>query len=110
VVVSVRTLQLSIGAVLPPDDVAADKMLALWGRAEIRDYVDVAALRAQYSATRLMELAAAKDPGFTPATFAPALAALRRFDDEDWAAAGIDEAAVRRVKQLMADWGRELNG
>jgi hypothetical protein len=57
------TVQLDIGPVLHPDDLAADKMLALWGRAEIRDYADVVALLDRYQAAALLELAAAKDTG-----------------------------------------------
>jgi hypothetical protein len=44
--------------------VAADKTLALFGRAAARDLVDVAALSKQYPLERLCELAAEKDPGF----------------------------------------------
>jgi Nucleotidyl transferase AbiEii toxin, Type IV TA system len=38
-------VQLTLGAVLHPDDLAADKVLALWNRARPRDFFDVAALR-----------------------------------------------------------------
>jgi hypothetical protein len=36
-----RRVILDIGPVLHPDDLAADKTLALWGRARPRDFVDV---------------------------------------------------------------------
>ena len=39
-----EAVQLSFGRVLHPDEVAADKTLALFGRAAARDLVDVAAL------------------------------------------------------------------
>lgn len=39
-----QAVQLSFGKVLHPDEVAADKTLALFGRAAARDLVDVAAL------------------------------------------------------------------
>jgi hypothetical protein len=38
-----------LGPVLARDDLAADKTLALFGRSEARDYVDVFELRAHYS-------------------------------------------------------------
>ena len=50
--------------VLHSDEVAADKMLALYGCAEGREFHDVAALAGRYSTERLLELAATKDRGF----------------------------------------------
>ncbi len=46
------------------DELAADKVLALFGRAEARDFVDVAALLPRYGWVRLCDLAAEKDTGF----------------------------------------------
>lgn len=43
-----ETVQLDVGQVLHPDELAADKMLALFGRAAARDLVDVSA---SYAAT-----------------------------------------------------------
>src|SRR6266545_2953199 len=43
---------LDVGPVLHPDDLAADKVLALWGRARPRDFVDVAALLDRYEPGR----------------------------------------------------------
>ena len=37
-------IRLAIGPVLHADDAVANKVCALFGRAEIRDYVDVAAI------------------------------------------------------------------
>ena len=60
-----ESVQLSFGRVLHPDEVAAaDKTLALFGRAAARDLVDVAALSERYPLERLCELAAEKDAGF----------------------------------------------
>jgi hypothetical protein len=42
------TVRLAVGPVLHLDDLAADKVLALWGRAEVRDYIDVVALLDRY--------------------------------------------------------------
>jgi hypothetical protein len=63
-----EAVQLSFGRVLHPDEVAADKTLALFGRAAARDLVDVAALSERYPLERLCELAAEKDP-FRPPSF-----------------------------------------
>jgi predicted nucleotidyltransferase component of viral defense system len=53
-----EAVQLSFGRVLHPDEVAADKTLALFGRAAARDLVDVAALSGRYTLEQLCELAA----------------------------------------------------
>jgi hypothetical protein len=70
---------------------AADKMLALWGRAEPRDFLDVVMLRGRYDGARLLELAAEKDRGFTLATFRESLGPISRISPQRWAAAGIDK-------------------
>lgn len=46
---------------LHPEDLAADKTLALWGRAEPREFLDVIMLRERYGGARLLELAAGRE-------------------------------------------------
>ncbi len=53
------------GAVLSLDELAADKVLALFGRAEARDFVDVATLLPRYGWVRLCDLAAERTPAST---------------------------------------------
>lgn len=50
-----------VGPVLATDELAADKALALFGRGEARDFVDVYRLRATYSREELVRLARQKD-------------------------------------------------
>ena len=81
----------------PPADhrfVAVDKVLALWGRARPRDFYDVHALMRHYTRDALLQLAAAKDAGFTIETFLDALNALKRLTAADWAEDGIRAEAV----------------
>jgi hypothetical protein len=47
-----------------PDEVAAGKTLTLFGRAAVRDLVDVHALSLRYRLNELCGLAAEKDAGF----------------------------------------------
>ena len=54
---------------LSGEELAADKVLAVFGRAEARDYVDLMAVERPFGLERLFELALAKDPGFSPAVF-----------------------------------------
>ncbi|MGH3662133.1 MAG: nucleotidyl transferase AbiEii/AbiGii toxin family protein [Micromonosporaceae bacterium] len=74
-------VHLAIGPVLHPADAAANKLCALYGRAEVRDYIDVHGVLddGRYAADDLLRMAAAHDPGFEPAIFAEALRAVRRF-------------------------------
>lgn len=53
-----------ISSVRALDDLAGDKLLALFGRAAPRDFVDVHALRDRFTRRTLESLAAAKDLGF----------------------------------------------
>ena len=55
----------SQGRVLAAEDLAGDKLLALLGRAEPRDFMDVHALTARFDLADLYTLAADKDPGFS---------------------------------------------
>ena len=80
------------GVILSERDLAADKTLALFGRAVARDYIDFQALAQRYSLTELCDLAASKDGGFTPSRLADALDYIdeRRREDFD-----LDDDAYR---------------
>jgi hypothetical protein len=103
-----RRVTLDIGPVLHPEDLAADKVLALWGRARPRDYFDVAALINHYSKEQLLAIAAAKDIGFTPSTFVDALRAITRLQQADWAEDGINETTAEQLQTLFHAWRSQL--
>ncbi|HEY0694941.1 MAG TPA: nucleotidyl transferase AbiEii/AbiGii toxin family protein [Kribbella sp.] len=103
-----RRVTLDIGPVLHPEDLAADKVLALWGRARPRDYFDVAALIDHYSRDQLLTIAAAKDSGFTLTTFIDALRAINRLQHPDWAEDGISEVDAERLRALFDEWRTQL--
>ena len=69
-----------LGPMIASEELAADKTLALFGRAAARDFVDVFALSEVFGQDRLLELAAEKDRGFDKQHFAEALAAFSRLD------------------------------
>ncbi|MGH3987652.1 MAG: nucleotidyl transferase AbiEii/AbiGii toxin family protein [Actinomycetes bacterium] len=102
------TVRLAFGPVLHPDEVAADKTLALFGRAAARDLVDVDALQHRYTRDQLFALAAEKDPGFDPGVFADALAAAARHSDAAFAELGLDAAATVSLRARADQWRREL--
>lgn len=103
-----RQVILDIGAVLHPDDLAADKTLALWGRARPRDFYDVAALLDRYSRDQLLTLAANKDSGFTTSTFIDALRAIARLTPADWTEDGIPTGDIPRLNTLFNEWRAHL--
>jgi cytochrome c peroxidase len=92
-----------VGPALATDDLAADKTLALFGRAEARDYVDV--FRAVYSRAELLRRAGEKDRGFSAARFAEAIERIDRFEPRDFP---IDEAPYAELRREFDDWRRSL--
>lgn len=91
---------------LHPDDAVANKVCALFGRAEVRDYVDVDAILAsrRYTRDELLTLAAHHDPGFDPLWFAEALAAVGRLPERLFEPYGLNPEAVAALKKHMIQW------
>lgn len=95
-----------LGLVLAPDELAADKVLALFDRAEARDFADTYALAAIHGRDRLLELAALKDSGFDRLIFAERLGSIARFDRQEFE---IDDDTLERLTRFFADWRRALS-
>ncbi len=89
------SIALSIGPVRALDDLAGDKLLALFGRAAPRDFVDVHALRARFTRRTLEPLAAAKDLGFNLAVLRDAFGVL---DDRPRSAFEVDDATFALIR------------
>ncbi|HZU79644.1 MAG TPA: hypothetical protein VE991_06985 [Acidimicrobiales bacterium] len=85
---------------------AADKTLALFGRAAARDFVDVHALARRFGEARLVELASAKDLGFSPAYLADALASIDRLDRRQFT---VDDTAYLQLRQWALRWSRAID-
>lgn len=98
-------VRLAIGPVLHADDAVANKVCALFGRAEVRDYVDVDAIVAsgRYAEDELLALAADHDPGFDRSWFAEALAAIDRLPDGLFGPYGLTSKDVAALKHRMKD-------
>ena len=105
-------VRFAIGSVLHADDAVANKVCALFGRAEIRDYVDVAAILAsgRYSEGDLIRLAAEHDPGFDLAWFTEALEAVDRIPDTGFAEYGLDPANASALRARMHAWAKKISG
>lgn len=104
-------VRLEIGPVLHPDDAVANKVAALYGRAEVRDFVDVdAVLRSgRYTVDDLIRLAADADPGFDKAMFAVALSALKRIPDQALAYHGLAAGDITGLRERFLCWERSID-
>jgi hypothetical protein len=103
-----ESVQLSFGPTLHPDEVAADKTLALFGRAAARDLVDVDALTHRYTLDQLCELVAEKDRGFDRAVLADAIRASASHPDAAFAELGLDPQAITALRIRAGQWPSHL--
>jgi hypothetical protein len=104
-------IRLAIGPVLHVDDAVANKVCALFGRAEVRDYIDVDAVLAsgRYAEDELLDLAADHDPGFDQSWFAEALAAIDRLPDSLFRPYGMSPEDTAALKERMRAWARRIS-
>ncbi|WP_250028409.1 nucleotidyl transferase AbiEii/AbiGii toxin family protein [Paractinoplanes maris] len=105
-------VQLEIGPVLHPDDAVANKMIALYGRAAARDFLDVDAAIAsgRYTREHLLALASSADSGFVRERFAQALGVLSRITDADFALYGLPAGHLSEMRERFGQWREELLG
>lgn len=86
---------------LAGEELAADKILALFGRAEARDFVDLLAIEPHYGLDRLCRLAAEKDLGFSPARFAEMLGRFGRLRRDEFE---LDDARYEQLAREVQRW------
>ena len=103
-------VQLAIGPVLDADDAVANKVCALFGRAEVRDYIDVDAVltSGRYTQDDLLALAATHDAGFDSLWFAEALAAVDRLPVRLFQPYGVTSELASALKDRMIQWAHEI--
>ena len=92
-----------LGPSIPPADLAVRKVLALFGRAEPRDFVDVYALNQHFDRDGTLSRAAESDRGFTVQAFAQSVRSHTRLDDDDFPNAGVMASALRSYFDAWAD-------
>ncbi|WP_420623314.1 nucleotidyl transferase AbiEii/AbiGii toxin family protein [Candidatus Poriferisodalis sp.] len=102
------------GFVLAEPELAADKVLALAGRRESRDYIDFRGLLDRFDIDRLCELAGDKDPGFAPDQLTDALGYFDRIPATEFADytddyTGLSEC-VHAARQALQPPAREQPG
>jgi len=86
---------------LTGEELAVDKLLALFGRAEARDFVDLMAIERRYGLARLCELAAEKDRGFDLTVFAEMLGRFDRLRRDEF---GLDDHQHEELKRRVEEW------
>ena len=86
---------------LSGEELAVDEVLAVFGRAEARDFVDLAAVEARYGLDRLFKLAAEKDHGFTPEMFAEMAGRFSRLRSDEF---GLDPPQYQRLERKVLEW------
>jgi hypothetical protein len=72
-----------LGPTLAPLELAGRKLLALFGRAEARDFADVHVLTERFGEDALLIEARAADPGFDEQVLAQMMTTLDRFTDDE---------------------------
>ncbi|PYY51694.1 hypothetical protein DEI84_00915 [Curtobacterium sp. MCBD17_023] len=101
---------LPIGPVLAADDAVASKLDALYGRLEVRDFIDVDAIRAsgRWTDADLLRLVAERDDGYDPVVFAQQLRLVTRVADDRFAEYGVAPPEVAALRQRALAWAGEL--
>ena len=100
----------ALGLVLHPFDLAVNKVLALVGRAEARDWVDVIDCHERLQPLGYLAWAACgKDPGFTPAGILEHAARSSRYTRDELASLAFDGPAPDAA-DLSQRWHAALDG
>lgn len=94
-----------LGPTLAPLELAGRKLLALFGRAEARDFADIYVLAQRFSKDALIGQAQALDPGFNLDVLAQMIGTLSRFDDQE---IPLSDEELPLMRQFFTNWVREL--
>ena len=95
-----------LGPTINVEDSAGQKMLALFGRAAPRDFVDIHALSARYRKDELISLAAERDLGFDTGVFGQMLDFLEHITDEQLE---VEDQQVQDIRLFFGEWRRQLS-
>jgi hypothetical protein len=103
-------VRMTIGPVLHPDDAVANKMRALYERADARDFVDIDAVvrSGRYDRSALLQLVERSDITFDRRAFADALAQAQSLDADYFAQYGLAGEELDGLRDRFALWRTEL--
>ena len=94
-----------LGPTLAPLELAGRKLLALFGRAEARDFADVYLLAQRFGKESIIEQAQALDAGFDLGVLAQMIRTIDRFGDDEIPLAANE---LPTLQAFFADWASEL--
>ncbi len=86
---------------LSAEELAVNKVLAVFGRAEARDFADLMEVEPRYGLDRLCRLAAEKDRGFHLGVFADMLSQFGRLRREEFE---LDDARYEQLRNTVERW------
>jgi hypothetical protein len=93
------------GPTLAIDELAADKVLALFDRAEARDFLDLVALTRRFELRSMLALASEKDHGVDREGFRDALGSFERFTPVDL---GVSDSEYEQLRATVGGWRDDL--
>lgn len=93
------------GLLLSAEELAADKVLAVFGRAEARDFIDLAALEPRFGLDYLCRLALEKDVGFRQSVFLEMLGRFGRLPRDEF---DVDDDTFQAIVRSVSRWRAEL--
>jgi hypothetical protein len=94
-----------LGPTLAPLELAGRKLLALFGRAEARDFADVYVLAQRFGKDQLLAQAEQLDPGFDRQVLVQMIGTLGRFTDDE---IPLPPRSVILAKRFFVAWSKEL--
>ena len=94
-----------LGPTPTPLDLAGRKLLALFSRAEARDFADVFLLARTFGKSTMMRQAAITDAGFDRLVLAEMLAAHVRLSDDE---IPVPDSIVAELREYFTAWREEL--
>lgn len=93
------------GPVFDGQELGGRKLLALFGRAKARDFVDVFVVADRFGKRELLDCAKEIDPGVSADRLCEAFGMLDRYDDADLP---IDQFLVPDLREFFRSWVAEL--
>jgi len=94
-----------LGPTFSLEELAARKTIALFDRAEARDFADVFVLAARFNREDLLTWASSVDAGFDREVFVQMVATLARFADDDLP---VPDGQAPAVRAFFAQWAADL--
>lgn len=95
-----------LGPTLAPEELAARKLLALFGRAEARDFADVFVLARLFDKDAMLRQASALDAGFDIGVLAQMMRTLGRFRDDE---IPLPPSDLPPAKEFFRVWAEDLS-